>query len=42
MAKQNSKHVLLIVEDDEDDYFLITSTLKKMEFEVLEALHLLL
>ena len=33
MAEINSKHVILVVEDDEDDYFLISSALKSTEFD---------
>ncbi|MBC8283906.1 MAG: response regulator [Nitrospinae bacterium] len=31
MTEPRNKHLLLIVEDDEDDYFLITQILKKTE-----------
>jgi hypothetical protein len=33
MTKSNSKHVILVVEDDEDDYFLISSTLDNTDFD---------
>ena len=33
MTESNSKHVILVVEDDEDDYFLISSTLDNTDFD---------
>ncbi len=33
MAEDKNKHIILVVEDDEDDYFLISSTLESTEFD---------
>ena len=33
MTENKSKHIILVVEDDEDDYFLIASTLKHTKFD---------
>ncbi|MFT4577259.1 MAG: CheY-like chemotaxis protein [Nitrospinales bacterium] len=33
MTENKGQHVILIVEDDEDDYFLISRTLKSTEFD---------
>jgi len=32
MSERKSKHVILVVEDDEDDYYLISKTLEDTEF----------
>ena len=33
MTEHKNKHVILIVEDDEDDYFLITNSMQHSEFD---------
>ena len=33
MTEHKNKHVILIVEDDEDDYFLITNSMQNSEFD---------